>query len=595
MTFPLHFLICNGLISLLLALILAGKRLFKKHMTVTAQYRIWYIFVFSLLLPFWPCQIFAPGNFFLWIRQWFGHGAGLSAPVPAGNTAVHPAASLAGLTDLSTAIASSHTVLPSVLWGTWLAGIAAAALYTLRTILKIYFLRKHAYAVTDRTEPELYRHFLSCRRALHIRRHVRLYASCHIPTPVSYGWIRPTVIIPQDLDILLSDEDVRYIFLHELQHYRHRDALLNDLVCLLGVLYWFNPWIWYGFRQLQKDREIACDHSVISVIGREKCLQYGSTILRYTGHMQKGSFFSPLSAMGDQKAAIRQRITAIANYKSDSFFQKCKSMGIILLAVLPVYGLAPLLTAHASQNASFHLDAENREFLDAAPYFDGAEGSFVLYDVSRNRYHIYNKEGAERRVSPDSTFKIYSGLFALEEHVISPDSSLIPWDGTRQYFDSWNRDQTLSTAMADSVNWYFQNLDRRLGLSALYAYYRRISYGNCDLTGGATQYWAESSLKISPVEQVMLLANLLENKWGFDEQNILAVKNALFISDIPAGKLYGKTGTGFVNGQNRNGWFIGFVENHEDLYCFAVNLQNSEHSTGRRASEIAAEILNDLL
>ena len=37
----------------------------------------------------------------------------------------------------------------------------------------------------------------------------------------------PKVIIPQDMDILLSEQDVYYIFLHELQHYKHKDAALN--------------------------------------------------------------------------------------------------------------------------------------------------------------------------------------------------------------------------------------------------------------------------------------------------------------------------------------------------------------------------------
>lgn len=594
MAFPLHFLACNVWISLLLGLILAVKRIFKKHMTVKAQYRIWYVFVFSLLLPFWPCRIPAPERFLLRIQQWFTCPAGPSAPALAENTPVRPAAPLPGLTDLSTAIASSNIPAVSILWGIWLAGIICAAWFSLRMILKIYFLRKNADAVTGRTDPALYHCFSVCQRELHIRRHVRLYASCRIYSPVSYGWIRPTVIIPRDLDILLSEEDIRYIFLHELQHYRHRDAILNDLVCLLRVLYWFNPWIRRGFRLLQKDREIACDHSVISVIGKEKCLRYGSTILKYAGHMQQGSFFSPLSAMGDSKAAIRQRVAEIANYKSDSLFQKLKSMGVIFLAVLLVYGSTPLLTAHASRNTSSLLNGKNWESLDAASYFDGTEGSFVLYDVSGGRYRIYNMDASERRVSPDSTFKIYSGLFALEEHLISPGDSLQKWDGTDQYFDSWKRDQTLATAMRDSVNWYFQNLDRRLGLPALYTYYDKISYGNCDLSGGAARYWAESSLKISPVEQVMLLTDLLENKWGFEEQNIRAVKDAMFLSDTPAGKLYGKTGTGSVDGQDVNGWFVGFMEDHDDVYCFAVNLQGSKNCTGSRAAEIALEILQDL-
>lgn len=90
----------------------------------------------------------------------------------------------------------------------------------------------------------------------------------------------------------------------------------------------------------------------------------------------------------------------------------------------------------------------------------------------------------------------------------------------------------------------------------------------------------------------MLLSDLLENKWDFEDQNIRAVKNALFISDTPAGKLYGKTGTGSVNGQDVNGWFVGFIENGENVYCFAANLHGDENCTGSRAAEIAVGILN---
>ncbi|MCQ4691449.1 penicillin-binding transpeptidase domain-containing protein, partial [Clostridium sp. SL.3.18] len=100
------------------------------------------------------------------------------------------------------------------------------------------------------------------------------------------------------------------------------------------------------------------------------------------------------------------------------------------------------------------------------------------------------------------------------------------------------------TAMQNSENWYFQNLDIQLGYQKLYSYYKKISYGNCNLTAGINYYWAESSLKISPVEQVMLLSNLLENKWAFEEENVQAIKNSLFISDTAIGRLYGKTGTG---------------------------------------------------
>ena len=34
------------------------------------------------------------------------------------------------------------------------------------------------------------------------------------------------------MDVLLAEEDIRFIFLHELQHFKHKDAALNDLACI---------------------------------------------------------------------------------------------------------------------------------------------------------------------------------------------------------------------------------------------------------------------------------------------------------------------------------------------------------------------------
>ena len=58
--------------------------------------------------------------------------------------------------------------------------------------------------------------------------------------------------------------------------------------------------------------------------------------------------------------------------------------------------------------------------------------------------------------------------------------------------------------------------------------------------------------------------------------------------------LYGKTGTGRVNGQDVNGWFIGFVENADNTYFFASNIQYQKHATGKKASEITLSVLSDL-
>lgn len=104
----------------------------------------------------------------------------------------------------------------------------------------------------------------------------------------------------------------------------------------------------------------------------------------------------------------------------------------------------------------------------------------------------------------------------------------------------------------------------------------------------------ESSLKISPIEQVELLTKLHNNSFDFSPENINAVKDAIRLSSSDAGTLYGKTGTGRVDGKDVNGWFIGYIETADNTYFFAVNIGADGDATGSAATEITMSILSDL-
>ena len=60
----------------------------------------------------------------------------------------------------------------------------------------------------------------------------------------------------------------------------------------------------------------------------------------------------------------------------------------------------------------------------------------------------------------------------------------------------------------------------------------------------------------------------------------------------PSAKI--KEGSICVNGQDINGWFIGFVENTDNTYFFATNIHHKTEATGGKAAEITLSILSDL-
>ena len=159
-------------------------------------------------------------------------------------------------------------------------------------------------------------------------------------------------------------------------------------------------------------------------------------------------------------------------------------------------------------------------------------------------------EHATLRVAPNSTYKIYDALFGLEEEIITPENSFIAWNGETYPFEAWNADQTLQSAMNSSVNWYFESVDEQLGAANISNYIQEIGYGNENISGDFSTYWMESSLKISPIEQVELLTQLQNNNFGFAPENINAVKDSICLSSSDAGTFYGKTGTGRVDGQD---------------------------------------------
>jgi beta-lactamase class D len=58
--------------------------------------------------------------------------------------------------------------------------------------------------------------------------------------------------------------------------------------------------------------------------------------------------------------------------------------------------------------------------------------------------------------------------------------------------------------------------------------------------------------------------------------------------------VYGKTGTGRVDGQDVNGWFIGYIETADNTYFFATNIGADSDATGGNATEISMSILSDM-
>lgn len=226
-------------------------------------------------------------------------------------------------------------------------------------------------------------------------------------------------------------------------------------------------------------------------------------------------------------------------------------------------------------------------------YFTGFNGCFVLFDQSKGEYTIYNEEKSIKEISPCSTFKIINSLIGLETDVLQDENTTFKWDGTKYPINEWNKDQTLSTAVSNSVVWYFQKVASNVGEERMQDYLNKIDYGNKDISGGITQFWLQSSLKISPRQQVEMLRNFYNSKLPFSARNVDIVKKVLKLSDQNDIVLSGKTGSGTIDNKGVNGWFVGYAERNNNVFFFATNIEAKNNASGVKAKEITLQILKD--
>ena len=212
---------------------------------------------------------------------------------------------------------------------------------------------------------------------------------------------------------------------------------------------------------------------------------------------------------------------------------------------------------------------------------------FLLDEIGVGRVVRAPAEGCAVRTTPASTFKIPHALAALDAKVVTPDE-VFRYDGRPWPHPSYRHDQTLASALRNSVLWYFQELARRLGPAREGEYLARFDYGNRDISSGLESFWLYESLAISPEEQEKFLLRLYQDTLpvGHETQELVrralvqpagSVVNAVgehpFARPWPPGTvLSAKTGSGSQPNLPDVRWLVGHVRRGPRAWIFVSNV-----------------------
>ncbi len=160
---------------------------------------------------------------------------------------------IAPRTALLPAIPFSHWLV--VLWG---AGVLLCVARLGLAMSRLRTLARRAEPATGRVELLLE----ELARASKIRRSVRVWISREPVIPMTWGWRRPTVLLPSE-SAEWSVERLRVVLLHELAHVRRGDFATQLVGEIARSVYWFHPLAWWSVRCLRAEQEAACDDCVL--------------------------------------------------------------------------------------------------------------------------------------------------------------------------------------------------------------------------------------------------------------------------------------------------------------------------------------------
>lgn len=589
LNFEIHFLICNIFISVFIAVIIGLKRLLSKYISAPALYRLWFLLPGLMTVPFLPKNMFS-------VLQKFSLSSGTHS-VFAEKPSLHPFigsdAAFEKVNDFAVSISDkTPSLLCIFLLGIWISGGAFMCVLTFRSFLRLHALEGSALPLQHQQVQKLYH---SCCNEMRIKKEVPVYSTAFLKSPFTTGFLKPRIYLPIHLISDFNPVELRFIFLHELQHCRQKDALISYWMNFICIIYWFNPFVWRALREIQNDREVSCDSKVLHQLEKSDYHAYGNTLINFAEKLSHFPFPYRAGISGSMKQ-IKHRILNIAHFQKETKASRLRGIFLfIVTASLFLWAVPTLAFSYSPQNRSdLPKNIKRISNLELSNAFHGYEGSFILYNSKENSWSVYNPDNARKRISPNSTYKIYDALLGLESGVISPESSVISWNGEACPFEAWEGDQDLNSAIKNSVNWYFQSIDSQLGSDSIKSFLHTIQYGNQQTGSDMDLYWTDSSLKISPLEQVELLKKFNENEFHFSPDNISAVKKALQLSSSDAGNFFGKTGTGRIDNRDVNGWFVGYVETSDNTYYFSVNIKADSNASGSAAAKIAMSVLSDL-
>jgi beta-lactamase regulating signal transducer with metallopeptidase domain len=264
----------------------------------------------------------------------------------------------------------------------WTTGIVVMVLYSMLGRLQLRKISREACLLKASEWTSL---LAEACATLHLRRCVVLLQSSDNIMPVTWGWLRPKVLMPLEAEQWTEDRR-RIVLLHELAHVKRLDCLTQTIARIVTALYWFNPLAWVAARQMCIERERACDDLVLN--GGCKASDYAGHLVQIAKAFRRRPQMAGIAMA--RSSNLEQRVTAIVDASRSRRLRPMSLAGVLIAIAAVIFCIGGYKTSLASEDDSSvqqkligRLEEFSQQKLEQSRVLAGASGEAMLPEYER--------------------------------------------------------------------------------------------------------------------------------------------------------------------------------------------------------------------
>lgn len=220
------------------------------------------------------------------------------------------------------------------------------------------------------------------------KRRVRMGLSPNVDSPVTIGMVKPVILFPLDTKKYSASE--RGIICHELHHIINMDVLFRFLSFMIIAMEWYNPLVYYLFKENMTVSEMLCDEAAVKSMNKEEKTDYMRCIIAAAEQPQNAK--KVIMTLGATKGLTKERMMRIMGKNEKKIWKRGLTAGIMVLCF--VFSSIPAL-AYEEPLGMEIMDADTiDEWKRADIFMNGTEKKVYIMgmvDFSQGEYIFMNE------------------------------------------------------------------------------------------------------------------------------------------------------------------------------------------------------------